>query len=256
MTVGIYGLGRFGAFWGDQLSKVTTVVGYSRNSGRVCPPSIKRVSEEDVLSCDVVIICVAISAMEKFIMTIKDKIKPGTLLMDTCSVKVHPVELMLNLLPVNVDIIGTHPMFGPDSGRNGIAGLPIVVSDVRVDRKKYKEWINIFNKMNLCVIEMTPDQHDREAAYTQGITHFIGRTLSDLHLRGSSISTTGYNSLLEIIKQTCNDEYQLFLDLQKYNSYTSLMRKDLKHSLHKILGVIEAEITEGDQSGGNTFGKS
>lgn len=244
MIVGIYGLGRFGAFWGDQLSKFATVKGYSRNINRVCPSTIERVSEEEVLSCDVVVICVAISAMENFLNSIKGKIKPGTLLMDTCSVKVHPVTLMLDLLPQGVDIIGTHPMFGPDSGRNGVAGLPLVISDVRVDRAKYQLWVDLFNKMKLSVIEMTPEQHDKEAAYTQGITHFIGRTLSDLHLKGSAISTTGYNSLLEIIKQTCNDEYQLFLDLQKYNSYTTDMRKDLKHSLHKVLGVIEAEITD------------
>lgn len=247
MTVGIYGLGRFGAFWGDQLSKVANVVGYSRNTERVCPPSIKRVSEEEVLSCDVVIICVAISAMETFLNNIKDKVKPGSIIMDTCSVKVYPVNLMLNILPKNVHIIGTHPMFGPDSGKNGVAGLPIVVSDVRTDKKLYTDWLDKFREMKLSVIEMSPDQHDKEAAYTQGITHFIGRTLSDMHLENSDISTTGYNSLLEIIKQTCNDEYQLFLDLQKYNSYTSLMRSDLRTSLHKILGAVEAEITEGEK---------
>ncbi|MGL1894453.1 MAG: prephenate dehydrogenase/arogenate dehydrogenase family protein [Spirochaetaceae bacterium] len=246
MTVGIYGLGRFGAFWGDALSKVVTVKGYSRNTSRFCPPSIQRVSETEVLSCDVVIICVAISAMEPFLLNIKEKVKPGTLIMDTCSVKVHPVKLMLDLLPDSVDIIGTHPMFGPDSGKNGVAGLPIVISKVRTSGDKYRIWVDLFNQMNLSVIELTPEEHDKEAAYTQGITHFIGRTLSDLHLKGSSISTTGYNSLLEIIKQTCNDEYQLFLDLQKYNPYTADMRNDLKHSLHKVLGVIEAETTEGD----------
>ncbi|QEN05726.1 prephenate dehydrogenase/arogenate dehydrogenase family protein [Thiospirochaeta perfilievii] len=244
MTIGIYGLGRFGVFWGDQLSKVATVKGYSRNSSRVAPSTIKRVSEDEVLSCDVIVICVAISAMESFLHNIKDRVKPGTLIMDTCSVKVHPIKLMLDLLPSSVDIIGTHPMFGPDSGRFGIAGLPIVVSEVRVDKSKYNKWIDLFNSLNLSVIEMTPQEHDREAAYTQGITHFIGRTLSDLHLKNSAISTSGYNSLLEIIKQTCNDEYQLFLDLQKYNSYTSDMRRDLKSSLNKVLGVVEAEISD------------
>lgn len=250
MTIGIYGLGRFGAFWGDQLSKIAEVKGYSRNKDRAVPPSIQKVDEDEIFSCDVIVICVAISAMESFLLNIRDKVKPGTLIMDTCSVKVHPVKLMRKYLSENVDIIGTHPMFGPDSGKNGIAGLPIVISSVRVDNDKYKEWVNYFNNMNLSVIEMTPDEHDKEAAYTQGITHFIGRTLSDLHLKGSRISTSGYTNLLEIIKQTCNDEYQLFLDLQKYNPYTALMRKDLKHSLHKMLDVIEAEImVEGENNG-------
>lgn len=242
MTVGIYGLGRFGSFWGDQLSKEVEVLGYSRNPKRICPPTIKRVSEDELLSCDVIVVCVAISAMEVFLENIKDRIKPSAIIMDTCSVKVHPVTLMKEILPDSVQIIGTHPMFGPDSGRYGVAGLPIVVSDVRTYDGSYKTWIDIFNKLSLSVIEMTPEEHDREAAYTQGITHFIGRTLSDMHLKGSSISTSGYKSLLEIIKQTCNDEYQLFIDLQKYNPYTKDMRKDLKQSLDKMLMAIESEI--------------
>ncbi len=248
MTVGIYGLGRFGAFWGDQLSRFFTVKGYSRSEKRFCPKTIERVTEDEIFNCDVIIICVAISAMENFLRNIKDKVKPGTLIMDTCSVKVYPVNLMLEILPEYVDILGTHPMFGPDSGKNGVAGLPIVVSKARLSDSLYKKWIEAFNNMNLSVIEMSPDEHDKEAAYTQGITHFIGRTLSDMNLKSSTISTTGYISLLEIIKQTCNDEYQLFLDLQKYNSYTSIMRNDLKNSLHKVLKVIEAKITEGDNA--------
>ena len=246
MVVGIYGLGRFGAFWGDQLSKIVKVKGFSRNSKRVSPTTITRVSEDELLACDVIIICVAISAMETFLNRIKDKIKPGTLIMDTCSVKVIPVRQMVDILPHTVEIIGTHPMFGPDSGKNGVAGLPIVVSKVRSSSEIYSKWIDLFNRLNLSVIEMTPEEHDKEAAYTQGITHFIGRTLSDLHLKGSAISTTGYNSLLEIIRQTCNDEYQLFLDLQKFNPYTAEMRKDLKHSLHEVLCAVETQIREGE----------
>ena len=52
---------------------------------------------------------------------------------------------------------------------------------------------------------MTPDEHDREAAFTQGVAHYIGRVLSDLGVRRSPIGTVGYNKLLEIVEQTCND---------------------------------------------------
>ena len=39
--------------------------------------------------------------------------------------------------------------------------------------------------MGLVIQEMTTHEHDREAAYTQGITHFIGRTLNELNLHPS-----------------------------------------------------------------------
>ena len=64
--------------------------------------------------------------------------------------------------------------------------------------------------MELKIHDMTPDQHDEEAAFTQGITHFIGRVLKQLELKDSSIATLGYVKLQEIVEQTCNDPHAAF----------------------------------------------
>ena len=82
---------------------------------------------------------------------------------------------------------------------------------------------------------MSAEQHDREASYTQGITHFIGRVLGELKLESSDIATTGYRDLLDIVRQTCNDPWRLFIDLQKYNPYTGAMRKDLHDAITVML---------------------
>ena len=55
--------------------------------------------------------------------------------------------------------------------------------------------------------------------------------LSDLGVKRSPIGTVGYNKLLEIVEQTCNDPLQLFLDLQRYNPHTRKMRTRLEESL-------------------------
>jgi prephenate dehydrogenase len=93
--------------------------------------------------------------------------------------------------------------------------------------------------MGLSVSVMTPDEHDREAAFTQGVAHYIGRVLSDLGVRRSSIATVGYKKLLEIVEQTCNDPLQLFLDLQRYNPHTREMRARLEKSLQAIMAAID-----------------
>ena len=95
-------------------------------------------------------------------------------------------------------------------------------------------WIAEFGAMGLRVLTLSPDEHDREAAYTQGITHFMGRVLDDLQLKPSKIGTKGYEKLLDIIEQTCNDPLQLFLDLQRYNPYTQQMRDRLRSSIEKV----------------------
>lgn len=239
LSVGIYGLGRFGSFWASSLARHPrlTVKGCSRRP-KEPPPGVELVSRQELLQQDVLILCVSISAMKEVLRTLGPELSPRTVVMDTCSVKVYPSRLMEQYLPRENPLIATHPMFGPDSARQGLKDLPLVFSPLRGPLEIHRRWENIFRELQLQVIPMTPDQHDREAAFTQGITHFIGRTLADLHLEPSEIGTAGYRQLFTIMQHTCNDPWQLFLDLQQYNPYTPDMRHRLHRSLQKILGSL------------------
>lgn len=244
MVISIYGLGRFGQFWAEQLMawgipRGHKFLGYSRSASREVPEGMIRVNEEGLVDSDVVVLCTAISSLDEVLPRIAPYIKPGTLVMDTCSVKVAPTESMKKYLPEEAELMGTHPMFGPDSGKNGIAGLPLVFSPVRCKEETIDDWDRIFNEMELQVIKMTPAEHDKEAAYTQGVTHFIGRVLNEMGLKGSSIATLGYRELLKIVEQTCNDPFQLFLDLQNYNPYTHQMRLELQKALEDNLELMD-----------------
>jgi prephenate dehydrogenase len=241
MKIGVYGLGRFGFFWAELLSRHFRVMGFSRNPERKCPETVMRVKEQEVLQCPVIFLCCSISAIEEVVKRIAPQLSPGTLVLDTCSVKVFPVKVMEEYLPEEVQIIATHPMFGPDSAKKGIGGLPVIISPVRAKPEKVKYWSGFFTSIGLKTVFMTPDEHDHKAAYTQGITHYVGRVLADLNLAGSEIATIGYSKLLEIMEQTCNDPWQLFLDLQLYNPYTKEMRVRLHQSLERIFKILEGE---------------
>ncbi len=141
-------------------------------------------------------------------------------------------------LPEDSRIIATHPMFGPDSYLNAQHDLPIVMSNIRATEDEFIQWTNYFNSKKMRVEIMTPDEHDKMVAYSQGITHYIGRVLADLNLKPTVINTLGYEKLLEIIQQTCNDSWQLFCDLQRYNPYTKEMRTDLHESIEKIYSIL------------------
>ena len=242
MTIGVYGLGRFGYFWAEVLARHATVLGHSRDAARPVPPGVRKVEEEELLSLPAIFLCVAISAMEEVVSRIRGRLSAGALIMDTCSVKTYPVEVMQRLLPDSVSVLGTHPMFGPDSGRNGIAGLPMILCPARIDSRETARWRDFFASLGLSVSVMSPDDHDREAAYTQGVTHYIGRVLSDFGVGRSSIPTLGFKKLLEIVEQTCNDPWQLFLDLQRYNPHTREMRARLSQSLSTVMDAIDASL--------------
>jgi prephenate dehydrogenase len=234
MEIGVYGQGRFGVFWAAELSRFSTVKVYSRTKRDNLPPGLTWVEEDELLALPVIILCVAISSLAEVLEKIADRIKPGTLVMDTCSVKAYPARKMLELLSPHAEILATHPMFGPDSARQGLKGLPLVLCPVRVKEETCKKWQDFFASMGLRVMRMDVQEHDKEAAYTQGITHYMGRVFADLGLKESKIATLGYKKILEIMEQTCNDPWQLFLDIQRYNPYTKEMRKDLHQSLERV----------------------
>ncbi|MBN1798829.1 MAG: prephenate dehydrogenase/arogenate dehydrogenase family protein [Spirochaetales bacterium] len=242
MEIAVYGLGRFGLFWATELSRYCTVKVYSRSKKENLPRQLVWVDEDELLTTPALILCVSISSMEEVLEKISARLKPGSLVMDTCSVKVYPAMKMQELLPGHTDILATHPMFGPDSGRNGIKDLPLVLSPVRIRQPALKRWRDFFAAMGLHVLQMDVHEHDKEAAYTQGITHYMGRVFADLGLKPSKIATLGYSKLLEIIEQTCNDPWRLFLDIQRYNPYTKEMRNRLHHSLEKIFSKLQGSL--------------
>ncbi|MCF6335271.1 MAG: prephenate dehydrogenase/arogenate dehydrogenase family protein [Spirochaetales bacterium] len=238
MNIGVYGLGRFGFFWSELLAEKFTVYGYNRSDLSVYPSGVVSSDEKTVLDCDVLFFCVSISSLGQVLMNVADRINPAALIFDTCSVKVYPIEIMRKILPESVGIIGTHPMFGPDSGKNGVQNLPLVFTPVRIRANEAENWKKIFNGFNLKVVEISAEMHDRDAAFTQGVTHFIGRVLDGLNLQNNEISTTGYRNLLTIVEQTCNDPLQLFMDLQHYNPYTHDMRNKLNESLKNTMRML------------------
>jgi len=241
MTVGVYGLGRFGTYWASLLAQKFEVIGYSRSEKNNLPPEIKQVGKEEIAQADALFMCVSISAFEGVLQDIVPLLKPGMSIFDTCSVKVHPAQVMQRVLPASVNSIASHPMFGPDSGKNGPQGLPMVMSPVTVMPAIFERWKDIFQGYGMQVIEMSPDEHDHQAAYTQGVTHFIGRVLQGLNLPESQIATMGYRKLLEIVEQTCNDPLQLFYDLQRFNPYTGEMRSAVFQSFQHTLDMLEPE---------------
>jgi prephenate dehydrogenase len=144
MITAVVGLGRFGYFWADFLSSFTQTWAFNRNPQRATPPRVRRISVEELDQVDAVFLCVAISSVETVLKAIKPHLKPGTLVIDTCSVKVVPVQTMLDILGEDYRIMASHPMFGPDSAKEGVQGLPMVLYPIQKAEKDYEFWSKAF----------------------------------------------------------------------------------------------------------------
>ncbi len=239
MKVGVFGLGRFGSFWAQALSRRFEVAGYDVDPERPAPEGVRRVGLEEVVACDALFLCVTIRAVPDVLRTIAPLLKPGILVADTCSVKIEPARWMAELLPQSVGILATHPMFGPESAKNGLEGLAIMMDPVRCSDEAAAFWADAFASYGLSVVPMSCDRHDREAAYSQALTHFVGRSLHKVGLTDTDIATRWYRNLHAVVRQCVRDAPSLFEDMQRFNPYAAEMRRRVMIAFHDTIEDLE-----------------
>ena len=225
-SIGIIGFGRFGKVLANILQKGFGIKAYDpKPIGEF--PGVEFTDLESILREKVIFVAVPIRHFESLVKEISPHLSEGTTIIDVCSVKTHPAKIMENNLSENIGIIATHPMFGPDSFISNNR-LKMMMNNTRDTHDQFNFWRQYFKDQGIDVMEMSPDQHDRMAAQTQGVTHFLGRMLKEYGIRKTTIDTQGFRDLLDLVDQTCNDTWELYTDLQLYNPYTDDMIDKLK----------------------------
>lgn len=245
--VGIIGFGAFGRFMAKHLSPWFRAVkvwdASSRKIDKQFEDSIAEHCElPEVAGCDVVIFAVPWDTLEEAVLAAREYLRPGALVMDVTSVKTGPAELLPRLLPDNVDILCTHPTFGPQSGKNGIAGMLIALCPIRIESERYYHICDFLtDNLSLLVLKTTPEKHDREMARVQAVSHFMSRALKEIGLAPSLMATKAYEKLQEFSAIVLSDSWDLFLTIQNGNPYA----KEVRESLMKEMISLEARINEG-----------
>ncbi len=235
--ISILGLGRFGRMTYDYLRAKRPRV-WTRDASKLAGVE-GAVSFEEAATADIVVLTVAISAMEDVCRRLAPLLRPGQIVIDTCSVKVEPVRLMVDLLPESVQILGSHPLFGPDSGKDGIAGLKIVLSPIRIESDPYQRIRAFLESLRLQIIEATPEEHDRQAARTQAIFHLLAQVLGQLGWGGEPIATPAPEAMFRQVLTLRHDSLQLFYDMQRRNPYAAEYRTRFLKELQRLDADLE-----------------
>lgn len=234
MKIGIIGFGSFGQFMAKHLKdKAKVVVTNTSNKEREAKKiGVKFLPLDEVVGSDIVILSVPIEKMEEVLHSIKNKINPGTLVLDVCSVKIFPCELMMRILPKNIEIIGTHPLFGPESAKNSLKGMKIALCNVR--SKRVEKVRKFCENLGLIVIEVSPEEHDKEMAASQALTHFVGRTFEKMNIKKISLGTKTFDDLVDISHIIRNDSTSLFENIETKNPFAGKIRKKFIEESKKL----------------------
>lgn len=211
LSLGMIGVGAFGAFAVKHLAPYFRVVGFDPVAD-LRPLAAKfglhSATLRDAASCDIVVLSMPVQMLEKVVRDIAPHLRKGSIVLDVCSVKTEPAAILAEL-PSHVQVIGTHPLFGPQSGKAGIDGLPLAIVPIRGTAWRMVAAF-LRSRLKLKVAVTTAEDHDRQMAYVQGLTHLISRILLSMPSPTLSLTTTAFDHLKAMVDLLRRDSDDLF----------------------------------------------
>jgi len=240
-TLGLIGFGQFGQLAARVLKDHFDVLAADAGEGAARAAADLGVGfgpVEQAAAREIVIVAVPVRAMRDVFAQIAPYLAPGALVIDVGSVKMLPAAWMAEILPDHVDLVATHPLFGPQSAKTGLAGLRLVVCPIRGGRA---DKVAAFGRsLGLTVTVTTAEEHDREMAYVQALTHLIGRSLVNLNIPDEQLKTPSYQHLLELCGLIGSDTFELFTAIQTQNPFASEIAEAFVAEARGLLDRVKA----------------
>jgi prephenate dehydrogenase len=223
--LGIIGFGAFGRLMAQYLRPDFRLCAFDPAvPPGCCVDGIAMDSLALVAGCAIVVLAVPVSRLADTVRAIGPHLEPDALVLDVGSVKVVPADIMLRELPPHVRIVATHPLFGPQSARDGIVGLKVAVCPVRGgDGPRVGAFLR--RALGLHVIMTTPDAHDREAAMVQGLTHLIAKVLVQMEPLPARMTTRSFDLLMQGVGMMRHDAPEVFQAIEQVNPYAREVRR-------------------------------
>jgi prephenate dehydrogenase len=233
IKVSVIGAGRFGSFFGEELSRFFNVIYFDKKKKECVNKTYKELSE--CLNRDIVFLAVPISEIESFLIENGKAIARSSLLVDLSSVKLKPKEWCEKFLPAENEYFLAHPLFGPDSAKFSLEGHKIAVTESRISKKNELCIRNIFEGMlKLSIITLSADEHDRLMAFNLSLIHHLGRTFNVMGIQELKLKMRSLNDITRITEFVMNDSEQLFADFYRFNPYSHRVKEDFEESFGKI----------------------
>jgi prephenate dehydrogenase len=171
-----------------------------------------------VKDADRVLICVSISSFEETVKKIVPSIHKGQPVMDICSIKEYPVDIMHRYLKGAVTL-GTHPVFGP--GSNGVAHKAYVLTPTNKEEEAYaREFQKWLEHEQAHVFIMTPQRHDELMSIVLGFPHFLGLAACETLLEqpafaeSKHLAGTTYRMLFTLAEAVAMETPDLYANVQ------------------------------------------
>jgi prephenate dehydrogenase len=235
-TLGIIGYGSFGALVANVLGQMMDVKVVSRSMEKV--PEAVRSTMAEVAACDYLVLSVPLGSYRKVLADVAEHIGPDTVLVDICSVKVIPCQIIQELLP-DTKLVATHPLFGPQTASEGFKDHVMVICDDKSDAEQAEKFAAFCTELGMDVVRMTADEHDRQMAKVHALTFFIARGLFGMDREGIVLKTPSYKRLESLIELEHHHSDDLFETIQLGNPHAEAVRQGFVHDIDALARSIQ-----------------
>lgn len=239
-TLGLIGYGSFGKLVVDVFGQDYSFEVHTRTKPKTLPKNTKFVSITRVSSKPIIILAVPLGVYKNTLKHISKYAPKNAIVIDVCSVKAVPFKLAQKYLRDDIEFVGTHPLFGPQSAAKSLNDQTLVLCN-----PNETEFINKFNKLmhkkGLNVIKMSPQEHDRQMAEVHALTFFVARGLMNTGLHKNTLQTPSFKKMLDLAELETHHSQALFETIEGGNPYARAVRikfikqlKSLNKNIRKI----------------------
>jgi prephenate dehydratase/prephenate dehydrogenase len=246
LNIGIVGFGTFGQFLSKRMSQKHRIA---------CIDKVDKSKDAQTLGVeyyplfdmgefleksDIIIVAVPMIDFEDVILTLPADRLRGKLVVEVCPLSAHPKSVLLRHFGPEVDILSTHPMFGPTSKEDPYSspswdGRPLVYEKVRImDARRCDDFLSIFEDARCQLVEMTAEQHDASTADAEFVTHLTGRLLDRQLLPATPVSSKEYAALCDVADMTSGDSFDLFFGMFKFNDRAKEHLNKMRDNLARV----------------------
>lgn len=227
VVVGVGLLGGSVALAARQRGIVRRVIGVGRTAARLEQARDARVLDDvstDLVAAaaqaDLLIFATPVNLIVAGVREVAPTCRPGTLITDVGSTKAHLCRELSTGLPNSATFIGSHPLAGSEkqgwehSRADLFDGRVCVVTPTETSRRDDVVRLSAFwQAIEMSVVEMSPDAHDRALAQASHVPHVVASALArTLAIENRSLAATGFADTTRIAAGDPNVWVPILLD--------------------------------------------
>ncbi len=192
-------------------------------------------------ACPVIVLAVPVTEVEAVMRLIGPHTDPAGVVMDVTSLKQAPLQKML--AHARGEVIGLHPLFGPDA--DSAAGRVVFACPAR-GRRWWVRLNRYLRRQGARVAVIEPDEHDRLMAQVQSLRHLwlscLGWTLGAVGYEPAArgdVSGPWFRTLLSLLARQSGQPPELYADLALNNPHLLEVLRVLGRSLQDVIAWLE-----------------